>query len=66
MVLEKLFLSIVFLSSFSSISITVSTNWSYFSGRLNLGSATETIGLGSILGRVKPNPIKIDIHSFPA
>ena len=63
---KTLFVFWYFLSSFSSISIIVSTNWSYFSGRLNIASATEAIGLVSILGRVKLNPIKIDIHSFPA
>ena len=61
-------LSLVFFfsSSFSSISIIVSTNRLYFIGQLNVRSATETIGLGSIVGRIKPNPIKNGIHSFPA
>ena len=35
-------------------------------GRVNRASATETEGLGSIPGRVKPNTIKIGIHSFLA
>ena len=29
-------------------------------------SATETVDLAAIPGRVKPNTIKIGIHSFPA
>ena len=36
------------------------------SGRVDRVSATETLDLGSIPGRVKPNTIKIGIHSFPA
>ena len=36
------------------------------SGRVDRASATETVDLGSIPGRVKPKTIKIGIHSFPA
>ena len=36
------------------------------SGRMDRASATEAVDLGSIPGRVKPNTIKINIHSFPA
>ena len=36
------------------------------SGRVDTASATETVDLGSIPGRVKPKTIKIGIHSFPA
>ena len=35
-------------------------------GRLHGMSATETVDLGSISGRVKPKTIKIGIQSFPA
>ena len=40
-------------------------DWS-ISGRVDRASATETVDLGSIPGRVKPKTIKIGIHSFPA
>ena len=36
------------------------------SGRVDRASATETVDLGSIPGRIKPKNIKIGIHSFPA
>ena len=36
------------------------------SGRVDRASATEAVDSGSISGRVKPNTIKINIHSFPA
>ena len=36
------------------------------SGRVDRASATETVGSGSIPGRVIPKTIKIGIHSFPA
>ena len=36
------------------------------SGRVDRASATETVDLGSIPGRVKPKSTKIGIHSFPA
>ena len=36
------------------------------SGRVDKVSATKTKDLGSISCRVKPNAIKIGIHSFPA
>ena len=35
------------------------------SGRVDRASATETIDLGLIPGRVKPRTRKIDIHSSP-
>ena len=34
-------------------------------GRADTASATETVDLGSIPGRVKPKTIKTGIHSFP-
>ena len=34
------------------------------SGRVDRASATETVDLGLIPGRVKPKTIKIGIHSF--
>ena len=34
------------------------------SGQVNTASATETVDLGSIPGRVKPKTIKINIHVF--
>ena len=40
-------------------------DWS-ISGRVDRASATKTVDLGSIPGRVKPKTIKIGIHSFPA
>ena len=36
------------------------------SGRVDRASVTEAVDLGSIPGRVRPNIIKIGIHSFPA
>ena len=36
------------------------------SGRVDRASATEAVDSGSIPGRVKPNTIKIGLHSFPA
>ena len=36
------------------------------SRRVDRTSATETVDSGSISGRVKPNTIKIGIHSFAA
>ena len=36
------------------------------SGRVDRASASETVELGSIPGRVKPKTIKIGVHSFPA
>ena len=38
----------------------------YNSGRVDRASATETVDLDSIPGRVKPKSVKISIHSFPA
>ena len=35
------------------------------SGRMDGASATAALDSGSVLGRVKPKTIKIDIHSFP-
>ena len=35
------------------------------SGRVDRVSIAEMVDLGSILGRVKPKAIKIDIHRFP-
>ena len=36
------------------------------SGRVIRASATETMDLGLIPGRVKPKTIKISIHTLPA
>ena len=36
------------------------------SGQMDRASATEGVDSGSIPGRVKPETIKIGIHSFPA
>ena len=36
------------------------------SGRVDRASATETVGSGSISGRVTPKTIKIGIYIFPA
>ena len=36
------------------------------SGRVDRASATKTVDLGSIPGRVKPKTKKIGIYSFPA
>ena len=36
------------------------------SGRVDGAFATKMVDFGSILGRVKSNTIKIDIHSFSA
>ena len=33
---------------------------------MNRTSATETVALGSIPSRVKPNTVKIGLHRFPA
>ena len=43
-----------------------SSSLDLISGRVDRASATETVDLGSIPGRVKPRTIKIGIHSFPA
>ena len=34
--------------------------------RVHTACATETVDSGSIPGRLKPNTMKISIHSFPA
>ena len=36
------------------------------SGRVDGASATETVDVASILGRVKPKTIKLSIYSFSA
>ena len=44
-------------------------NFKYFkaiSSRVDGASASKTVDLGSILGRVKPKARKISIHVFPA
>ena len=49
-----------------AVLIDNSSNSKPISGRVDRASATETVDLGSIPGRVKPKTIKIVIHSFPA
>ena len=44
-------------------------NFKYFkamSSRIDGASASETVDLGSIFGRVKPKARKFSIHVFPA
>ena len=48
------------------IGIILSIHTSSISGRVDRATATETIDLDSIFGRVKPNSIKVDFHSFLA
>ena len=46
--------------------LRLSLNNQSISGRVDRASATETVDLGSIPGRVKPKTRKIGIHGFRA
>ena len=48
------------------ITRVLSFNGLPISGQVDRTSATETVHLGSIPGRVKPKTIKLGIHSFLA